>query len=185
MWIAGSKSRELVSRVVDVEIAEVLRTHKKISWCRFIGDALCGPIPVLAWLSLWLFSSRLHVDAQVAYVKAYLCANVLPVGWYLVATLAFLLLSKVLLAQTERLPHAVKLCNFLLFAGIVGFVLVYMACHSANPVENRLIDQVGWVWGSVILLRLWVHFVWRRPYGVGICRWAGAGYAWASFWETI
>lgn len=185
MWIAGSKSQELVNRIVNVEVADVLKTHRRISRYRFIGDALCGPIPVLAWLYLWFFSSRLHVDVPIACVKAYLVAKVQPVGWFFIALLTVLLLLKVWLAQTERLPQAVNLCNFLLFAGIVVFVLAYMACHPTNPEKNELLNQVGWFWGSVLLLRLWVHFVWRRPYGVGICRWAGAGYAWASFWETI
>jgi hypothetical protein len=108
MWLAGSHSTDLVGRIVNSDVSEILREHKRIERYRLLNDALLG--------------------AAVAI--------------------------------------------------LVGLSLVRYA-----DFRRGIVEELGWFWGTIILFRLWIHFVLRRPFGVSVWQWAR--HARKSFWDTI
>jgi len=69
---------------------------------------------------------------------------------------------------------------------IVGVVLAALSGFLIllSPWLRRVfLEQLGFVWGGLILLRFWRHLIWKRSFGLGVLQYAK--YGWKTFWDTL
>src|ERR1035438_10320979 len=68
-------------------------------------------------------------------------------------------------------------------AGLILGSLALFVMREFPSLQGGILSELGWVWGSIILYRLWRHFIWNCPCGVSVSQYAK--YARKAFWETL
>lgn len=67
--------------------------------------------------------------------------------------------------------------------GLALCLILAVGAKHFPVLRGGVLSDLGLFWSSLILLRLWLHLVWRRPYGVSVLQFAGRGLQ--NFWETV
>jgi hypothetical protein len=108
MWMAIPGMEQLVSRICEVDVREVVSAHKYVAMWRWCSDVILGLAFAWGYRMIWI-----------------------------------------------RFPGQV----------------------------HGVWNDLGKFWTTLILFRLWLHLIFRRPYGVNPFQFARRG--WAAFWGTI